>query len=57
MKFLKRLGYALLIMLTALCLHAGHKFLDIEYKKSYNDMLLYTTVIFVAGLMTNNKWD
>ena len=57
MKFLKRLGYALLIMLTALCLHAGHKFLDTKYKTSYNDMLLYTTVAFTASLMTNNKWD
>jgi hypothetical protein len=57
MNFLKRIGYVLLIMLITLCLHVGHKFLDSQYTKSYNDMLLYTTVAFVAGLMTNNKWD
>lgn len=57
MNFLKRIGYTLLIMLTAMCLHVGHKFLDTEYKNSYNDMLLYMTVVFVAGLMVNNRWD
>ena len=57
MKFLKRFGYILLIMLTAVCLHIGHKFLDSQYKNSYNDMLLYTTVVVVAGLMVNNRWD
>jgi hypothetical protein len=57
MNFLKRIGYILLIMSIALCLHVGHKFLDGEYKKSYNDMVLYATVAFVAGLMVHNRWD
>jgi hypothetical protein len=57
MKFLKRFGYVLFIMLTALCLHVGQKFLSTEYKNSYNDMLLFTTVAFTAGLMSNNKWE
>lgn len=57
MKFLKRFGYILLIMLIAMCLHVGHKFLDTKYKTSYNDMLLYTTVVFVAGIMVNNRWN
>ena len=57
MKFLKSFGYILLIMLTAMCLHVGHRFLDAEYKNSYNDMLLYATVVCVASLMVNNRWD
>ena len=59
MNFLKSVGYMLMIMLTAACLHVAYKFVDSDgaKKTSYNNMVLYVTVAYVSGLMANNRWS
>ena len=63
MKFLKRLGYIYIYIYIIDYVYCivfvcwTKIFLSTEYKNSYNDILLFTTVVFTAGLMTNNKWD